>query len=100
MGVHATKSCELGMSPYKRIIGRRLRSRTLPSQRTEARTACAILNRMTRLGMPDSYRAAVQRSVRNGRPREIIPIYSVQQVVETRTKEKFSRLHVQPVINR
>jgi hypothetical protein len=42
----------------KAIIGRSLRARTLPSQKTEARVACAVLNRMTRLGMPVSRRIA------------------------------------------
>ena len=37
---------------YKPIIGRRLRARTLPNQRTEAKIGCNVLNRMTRLGMP------------------------------------------------
>ncbi len=43
---------------YKTIIGRRLRARTLPAQKTEARVACSVLNRMTRLGMPVSQRTA------------------------------------------
>jgi hypothetical protein len=43
---------------YKTIIGRRMRSRTLAGQRVEMRIACRILNTMTRLGMPDSYRVA------------------------------------------
>ena len=43
---------------YKAIIGRRLRARTLPAQKTEARVACSVLNRMTRLGMPVSQRTA------------------------------------------
>lgn len=42
---------------YKTIIGRCMRSRTL-GQRVEMRIACKILNTMTCLGMPDSYRAA------------------------------------------
>ena len=46
---------ETAISHFKMIIGRRLRSRTMASQRTEARIACRILNRMTALGMPDSY---------------------------------------------
>ena len=41
---------------YKTIIGRCMRSRTLPGQRVEMRIACKILNTMLRLGMPDSYR--------------------------------------------
>ena len=43
---------------YKTIIGRGLRARTLPSQKTEARVACSALNRMTRLGIPVSQRIA------------------------------------------
>src|SRR5919199_3242889 len=33
---------------YKAIIGRSLRARTLPSQKTEAWAACSVLNQMTR----------------------------------------------------
>jgi transposase len=39
---------------YKSILGQRMRSRSLGSQRVEARLACKILNKMTSLGMPDS----------------------------------------------
>jgi Transposase DDE domain len=49
---------ETAMFRYKAIIGRSLRARTLPAQKTEARAACAVLNRMTRLGMPVSQRVA------------------------------------------
>ncbi len=42
---------------YKTIIGRGLRSRTLGGQLVEVHLACRVLNTMTRLGMPDSYRA-------------------------------------------
>jgi hypothetical protein len=52
---------ETAMSRYKGIIGRGigrgLRARTLPAQKTEARVACAVLNRMTGLGRPVSQRA-------------------------------------------
>jgi hypothetical protein len=41
---------------YKTIIGRHMTSRTLASQRVEVRLACRVLNTMTCLGMPDSYR--------------------------------------------
>ena len=41
---------------YKTIIGRGMRSRTLEGQWVEAKLGCRILNTMTRLGMPDSYR--------------------------------------------
>ena len=43
---------------YKTIIGRSMRSRTLAGQRVEVQLGCRILNTMTHLGMPDSYRVA------------------------------------------
>ncbi len=43
---------------YKTIIGRSMRSRTLDGQRVEVQLACKILNTMTLLGMPYSYRVA------------------------------------------
>ncbi|MGI9296129.1 MAG: transposase [Pseudomonadales bacterium] len=43
---------ETAMSRYKAIIGGSMRSRTMTSQKTEVALACAILNRMTQLGMP------------------------------------------------
>ncbi len=46
------------MYRYKAIIGRSMRSRTFDGQRVEARLASKILNTMTLLGMPDSYRVA------------------------------------------
>ena len=49
---------ETAVFRYKVIIGRRLRARTLPSQKTEARVACSVLNRMTSLGMPVPQRIA------------------------------------------
>jgi hypothetical protein len=47
---------ETAMFRYKIIIGRRLHARTLSNQKTEARIGCAVLNRMTGLGMPISVR--------------------------------------------
>jgi hypothetical protein len=44
------------MFRYKTIIGRRLHARTLNNQRTEAKTGCYVINRMTTLGMPVSAR--------------------------------------------
>ena len=41
---------------YKTIIDRGMSSRTLAGQQVEVRLACRVLNTMTRLGMPDSYR--------------------------------------------
>ena len=49
---------ETAVFRYKAIIGRGLRARTLPGQKTEARVGCSVLNRMTRLGMPVSQRIA------------------------------------------
>jgi hypothetical protein len=49
---------ETAMFRYKTVIGRSLRAWTLPAQKTEARVGCAVLNRMTRLGMPVSQRIA------------------------------------------
>ena len=46
---------ETAMSRYKAIIGGSMRSRTMPPQKTEATLACAILNKMAQLGMPDGY---------------------------------------------
>ena len=42
---------------YKAILGKRMRSRSLQSQRAEVRLACKILNTMTGFGMPDSVKA-------------------------------------------
>ncbi len=46
------------MFRYKTIIGRSMRSRTFGGQRVEVQLAGRILNTMTHLGMPDSYRVA------------------------------------------
>jgi hypothetical protein len=46
------------MYRYKTIIGRSMRSRTFDGQQVEVQLASKILNTMTRLGMPDSYRVA------------------------------------------
>jgi hypothetical protein len=49
---------ETAMFRYKTLIGRRLRARSLLAQKAEARTGCAVINRMTHLGMPVSCRVA------------------------------------------
>ncbi len=41
---------------YKTIIGRNISSRVSAGQRAEVQLACGVLNTMTHLGMPDSYR--------------------------------------------
>jgi hypothetical protein len=43
---------------YKTVIGRSMRSRSLAGHRVEVQLACGVLNTMTQLGMPDSYRVA------------------------------------------
>ena len=54
---YSTRSLvENTMYRYKTIIGRRMRSRTFDGQRVEVQLANRILNRMTHLGMSDSYR--------------------------------------------
>jgi hypothetical protein len=47
---------ETTMFRYKTLIGPQLRARTLATQKTEARIACSVINRMTQLGMPLSQR--------------------------------------------
>jgi hypothetical protein len=49
---------ETAMSRHKALIGRGLRARNLSAQKSEARAGCAVLNRMTRPGMPVSQRVA------------------------------------------
>jgi hypothetical protein len=41
---------------YESILGQRMRSRSLPSQRAEVLLACKVLNTMTSLGKPNSCR--------------------------------------------
>jgi hypothetical protein len=49
---------EAGVSRYKRIIGRRLRTRSLAAQRAETRIGVQVLNRMLDLGRPITQRVA------------------------------------------
>jgi len=44
------------MARFKRIIGRQLQAREWERQKVEVKIGCAILNRMTHLGMPQSYK--------------------------------------------
>ena len=55
-GYNRRSLAETAVYRYKTIIGRRLQSRTLLTQRTEAKIACNLLNRMTSFGMPASVR--------------------------------------------
>jgi len=57
-GYHQRSLAETAMFRFKTIFGDHLSSRVLHNQKTEARIKCVALNRMTQLGMPDSYRVA------------------------------------------
>jgi len=54
-GYNMRSKGETAFSRYKRIIGPAMRARNLAAQRVEARIGAQILNKMTALGMPDSY---------------------------------------------
>lgn len=58
VGYHRRSLAETTVFRLKIIFDNTLSARTLPRQMTEARIKCAALNRMTHLGMPDSYRVA------------------------------------------
>ncbi len=55
-GNHVRSLAETAMFRFKTIFGERLSARLLETQTTQARICCAALNRMTHLGMPDSYK--------------------------------------------
>jgi hypothetical protein len=57
-GYHRRSLAETAVFRFKIIFGNTLSTRTLPRQITEARIKAVALNRMTQLGMPDSYRVA------------------------------------------
>ena len=48
---------ELAVQRYKRIIGDSLHARDLEKQKQETIIGCGVLNKMTSLGMPKSYRS-------------------------------------------
>jgi hypothetical protein len=57
-GYHRRSLAETTVSRFKVIFGPTLSTRTLPRQITEARIKGAALNRITQMGMPESYRVA------------------------------------------
>jgi len=57
-GYHCRSLAETAVFRFKTIFGNTLQARTPDRQTTEVRIKCAALNRMTQLGMPDSYRLA------------------------------------------
>lgn len=54
--LHPAKLAENAMYRFKATFGGKLWARTLESQQVEAVIKCAVLNRMTGLGMPDTVR--------------------------------------------
>lgn len=56
-GYHQRSLAETAIFRFKTIFDPYLQARKLPQQEAEARVKCAALNRMTHLGMPDSYKA-------------------------------------------
>lgn len=59
MGYHRRSLAETTMFRLKTVFGDRLSSRQLERQQVEGRLRCAALNRMTSLGMPDSYAVSI-----------------------------------------
>jgi len=57
-GYHVRSLAENTMFRLKTIFGDRLSARLLETQVTQAMIRCAALNRMTHLGMPESYKVA------------------------------------------
>jgi hypothetical protein len=49
---------ELGVQRYQRILGNVMHAREFSRQKQEAMIGCGVLNKMTSLGMPASYRSA------------------------------------------
>ena len=55
-GYHRRSLVETAMARFKRIIEPQLQAREGNRQKVEVQIGCAILNRMTHLGMPQSYK--------------------------------------------
>ena len=49
---------ELGFYRYQNILGNSLHAREFQRQEQEVKIGCGVLNKMTSLGMPASYRSA------------------------------------------
>lgn len=47
---------ELGVQRYQRILGDAMHARNIERQTQEAMIGCGVLNKMTSLGMPQSYK--------------------------------------------
>ena len=55
LSYHRRNLAQTAMFRIKTIFGDRVRSRVFEAQSTKILIRCAALNRMTHLGMPDSY---------------------------------------------
>jgi hypothetical protein len=55
LGYHRRSLAERAIFRVKTIFGERVRARSFEAQATEILIRCSALNRMTHLGMPDSY---------------------------------------------
>ena len=58
VGYHRRSLVEVAMFRYKTIIGDKILSRKFVNEKVEVRLGCAILNKMTALGMPVSIKVA------------------------------------------
>jgi hypothetical protein len=58
VGYHKRSLVEVAMFRYKTIIGDKIMSRKFENEKVEVRIGCAILNKMTALGMPKSIKIA------------------------------------------
>ena len=58
IGYHRRSLSETAVFRYKTIFSEKLRSRKIENQFNEMAIKCAALNRMTHLGMPESYKVA------------------------------------------
>lgn len=56
MGYGGRNHSELSIQRYKKILGNKLHARALSRQKNEALIGCGCLNKMTRIGMSQSYR--------------------------------------------
>ncbi len=58
VGYHTRSLVETAMFRYKTIFGDRLNARNFKQQETEFLIGASILNKMMKIGMPDSYAAS------------------------------------------
>jgi hypothetical protein len=49
---------ELALQRYQKILGNTMHARDLTRQQQEGMIGCSVINKMTSLGMPVSYRSA------------------------------------------